>query len=414
MSTYYSRRLVLQRGLLAAGSLGAGSAMLYRAPYTFARAIDGQAKGAQLQAANLDFAFRLFGQLARSANQNTFLSPLSVSLALAMTANGARGATQQAMLSTLSRGHLGTADLNQASAALIAGLRARDPHVQLAIADSLWTRQGLPVRPQFAQALKSAYGAQVTSLNFADPGAPAVINRWVDRQTHGLIPMIVNTIPPEALLYLINTLYFKADWQQQFHTSSTRQQPFSLSGGQKVQVPMMSTGGSFFYYGDASYQAIALPYGNGKFSMYILLPAAGADFATFQKGLTAQSWNTTLSKLTMEQGIIALPRFTVSYGANLNAALSALGMGVAFGPHADLSGIFVNRPALISAVLHKAVMKVYEAGTTAAAVTSVMVGAQIATQYRFTMTVNRPFFCAIADTTTGTLLFMGAIVEPRS
>jgi serpin B len=175
---------------------------------------------------------------------------------------------------------------------------------------------------------------------------------------------------------------------------------------------MMANHGMFPYYQDTTLQAIALPYAGGKFSMVVLLPAAGADFAAFQQGLSPQTWNAVIGKLARQQGSIALPRFTVSYSASLNQALSALGMGIAFGPRADLGDIFADVQAGISAVLHKAVMKVYEAGTTAAAVTAV-IGATLAMPTQFTMQVDRPFFCAIRDNVTGTLLFMGAIVDPR-
>lgn len=411
MTPRYSRRVALQRGLLAAGSLGVGMDLLARAPSALARANESQGGEAALAAANLAFAFRLFGQLAMP-KQNTFISPLSVSLALAMTANGALGATRQAILDTLALGHMNLAALNQASAALIGGLDARDPQVQLAIADSLWTRQGLAVQQSFARTLQRSYGAEVTALDFGAPSAPRAINSWVSHKTHGLIAQIVSSIPPNALLYLINALYFKARWSLPFPSPNTRQQPFTLLGGRQTPVPLMSVHGMFSYYEDASLQAIALPYAAGKFSMVVLLPAAGTDFTAFQRGLNPDSWAAVLGKLSGNQGTIGLPRFTVNYGVALNRALSALGMGVAFGPRANLGGIFTDAQAGISAVMHKAVMKVYEAGTTAAAVTAV-VGAALATREQFSMTVDRPFFCAIRDNTSGTLLFMGAIVDPR-
>lgn len=412
MSARYTRRTAIQRGLLAASSLGAGWLALSAAPRACAQG-ERQDREARLADANLAFGFRLFGQLAAAGTPNTFLSPLSVSIALAMAANGARGATRQAMLDALALGHMDLPSLNRASAALIAGLGARDPQVHLAIADSIWTRQGLPVRQSFVQALKASYSAQAASLDFTDPHAPAVINAWVRQKTHGLIPTIITTIPPEAVMYLINALYFKASWTQPFPTYATRQQPFTLLGGKPAQVPLMANHGMYPYDEDATRQAIALPYAGGKFSMIVLLPAAGTDFAAFQKGLTTQTWSATVARLQQRSGAIALPRFTVTYSATLNAALSALGMGIAFSRQADFGAMFVNVRAMISAVLHKTVMKVDEAGTTAAAVTSVGVTSAIAMPTQFTMTVNRPFFCAIRDNTAGVLLFMGAITDPR-
>jgi serine protease inhibitor len=408
MSPQYSRRDAIQRGLLVAGGACVGLAALRNPPYALAQ----PAPTVQLAKADLDFAFRLFTLLAGPATQNTFISPLSVSIALSMVASGARGSTARAITSALGLSGMSMADLGRASTALIRDLGNRDPKVNLAIADSLWARQGLAVQPQFVQTLKSAYGAEVASLNFADPHASATINGWVNRKTHGLIPSIVTTIPADAVLYLINALYFKADWAQQFPTRSTTLQPFTRLNGTPLQVPMMSTRGEFPYYRGANYELIGLPYGNGKMSMYIMLPAAGPGFAGFQKGLTPQTWNAALARLTTRQGNIALPRFTVSYGASLVPALSALGMGVAFGAGANFSGMLAGASAAISQVLHKAVMKVYEAGTTAAAVTGAIM-ATAAMPNLFSMNVDRPFFCAIRDDTTGTLLFMGSIVDPR-
>jgi serine protease inhibitor len=412
ISPLRSRRAVLRSGLLAgaalaihpfAGNLSSGSAAAAALPAD------------PLTAANLDFAFRLQKAVGGTGTPaNLLLSPLSVSIALAMVFNGAHGATRQAMAAAMDLGKMKTADLNSANAALLAALTTQDPDVDLEIADSLWQRQDLTLLPAFAAAVGKAYGATPTRLNFASPQAPATINTWVSKHTHGLIPRIVKQIPPEMVLFLVNALYFKGPWSTPFDPHSTKPGPFTLQGGSTAQVPMMSDTGYYSYTKQPGYEAIRLPYASGKFSMYIFLPAASTTLAAFLSGLTARSWATMLQGLTGQHGSITMPRFSLNYTTSLNAALQSLGMGVAFDPNkADFSNMAKGQRLFISDVRHATVMKVDEKGTVAAAVTSIGVGATAVMRDTFTMTVNRPFFCAIRDETSGTLLFLGTVVDPR-
>jgi serpin B len=410
----YSRRSALQRGLVLAGGAGLAMAALGRPAATWAQAQTTDV--GRLVAANLDFGFRLYAALAKgSGGQNLFYSPLSVSLALEMVYNGARTTTQQAMARTLGLGSMGTPLLNSTSASLLAHLQALDSKVALSIADSLWLRRGYTLLPAFQQAVAASYGAQISMLDFADPHAPGTINAWVNRQTHGLIPSIIKDIPSQMILYVINALYFKAPWSSPFRQSSTSPGPFTIAGGQQKTLPMMRNLGAYHYVKAAGYEAIALPYAAGKLAMYIVLPSVSNGLHGFQSGLDAATWSSLIQSLTPQEGTIVLPRFGVDYSASLNAALSALGMGIAFDTkRADLSGMvqLTGQRAYISEVKHRSVLKVDEQGTLAAAVTSVGVGAMSMPQAVFSMVVNRPFFCAIRDETTGTLLFMGAITNP--
>jgi serpin B len=405
---HISRRSALKLGMAAAASFGLARRPLVASAGTLSPVNS-------VETANMDFAFKLQSVLARSSTgANLFFSPLSISLALAMVYNGARGQTMQAIARTTDYTGISPASLNQAMSALLAGLQQRDANVKLQIADSLWYRQGIGVSPTFMATLKSIYGAPATALDFASPAAPATINTWVSRQTHGLIPTIVRHITPQEVLYLINALYFKARWSEQFAPSSTAPGPFTLQNGQKTKLPMMSREGSYAYAMTAAYQAISLPYESGQFSMVIVLPATGSELATFQAGLNTSSWQRLIGTLSPQHGRLQLPRFTVDYGAGLGRPLTQLGMGIAFDPnHADLSGMFTTNRGFISNVQHRAVMEVNEQGTKAAAVTAVGVGLMAVAVPTFTMVVNRPFFCAIRDNVSGTLLFMGSIVDPR-
>lgn len=403
-----SRRAALKVGIASAASIG------FALPpgRAFART---PSQTSQLDAANLNFAFKLNALLAgASSSENLFFSPLSISLALAMVFNGARGSTLQALANATGFAGMSQADLNQAARALLAALQSRDPAVSLSIANSLWYRQGIAVSPTFAATLKSAYGANATALDFASPGAPVTINAWVNRTTHGLIPSIVHSIAPSDVLFLINALYFKAKWATQFSPSNTAPGPFTLASGQKKTLPLMNQMGTYGYRETALYQAISLPYAAGAFSMVIVLPSASSSLAQFQRGLNATAWQQLVSTLPMRYGRLVLPRFTVDYSASLRLPLSDLGMGIAFDPtQADLSGMFTAIRGFISGVQHRAVMAVNEQGTRAAAVTAIGVGATAMPMQTFTMVVDRPFFCVIRDNESGTVLFMGSIFHPQ-
>lgn len=413
MSTAYtqqlSRRAVLRRSLLAAGGLAIGGTLLHDGPVSQAETHAADPFTGAQQA----FAFRLFDRLiAGGTAKNTFISPLSIAIALSMTAAGARGSAQQSLLTGLGLSGMSVDAVGRASAALIAAIVGRDTKVSVEIADSFWARKGLTVLPEFAKTLKTLYGADINNLDFSDEHAAAVINAWVSKKTHGLIPTVISgQIPAGVMLYLINAVYFHGKWSRPF-ADGTSPQPFTLLGGGTAQVPLMSAHGEFMYYSDTTQQVIQLPYGNGKIAMCVLLPAAGVDFNAYLRSLSATGLNGLLGKLSSQEGSVKLPRFTTSYGTELIPTLRTLGMAPAFSPAADLSGMLVHENPALGAVLHKALIAVDEQGTKAAG-TTVVIGVTAVRQQQFTMLVNRPFFLAIRDQTTGIPLFMGSIVDPR-
>jgi serine protease inhibitor len=421
-----SRGTLLKKGAIAAGGLGAGMALaggwpgraFVAAARSSTNAWDGdharQTATNALLAANLGLGFRLATTLAKLApSPNLFFSPLSISVALTMAYNGAAGATQAAMSSTLGIKALAKADLNTANRALLEGLRGRDAAVKLSIADSIWLKNGLSIVPDFGAALKTYYGADLHMLDFGEPSAPAAINAWVKQQTHGLIPSIVKSIDPATVMYLINALYFKAAWSAQFPANATKPGPFTTAGGTQKPLPMMSLSSTFGYAQSSTTQAIRMPYASGKYSMYIVLPATGTTVQQFVSTLTPASWKALVGSLSPSHGTIRLPRFSVDFTASLKPALSALGMATAFdSTKATFPAMIAGRNAYITDVLHRAIIKVDESGTLAAAVTSVGIGTTAIQVDSFTMDVNRPFFCAIRDDTSGSLLFMGMILNP--
>ena len=376
----------------------------------------GDAADSRLVSANTSFGFKLFAEVAKQdAGKNVFISPASVGLALAMTYNGAVGATKQGMERTLEIQGMNHLELNRAYSQLKAALESADPKVQLNIANSLWGRKGITFNPDFIQRNKQFYGAEVTALDFGDPGAPATINAWVADKTKGKINHIVDQIDAQSILFLITAIYFKGKWSIEFDKAKTKEDTFTTGAGQQKRVPMMHQSGKYNYYEGKNFQAVSLPYGDGRASMYIFLPAQGSRLDEFQKELTTANWETWMKQFVQTDGSIAVPRFKVEYEVGLNDALTALGMGIAFNAErADFSGIVQgSERAFISRVKHKTFAEVNEEGTEAAAVTSVEIRVTSARpQKTFQMIVDRPFFCAIRDNKTGTVLFVGSITDP--
>jgi len=368
-----------------------------------------------------DFGFDLFGQLVAqpgAASANVFISPFSIATALSMSYNGARGATAAGMAAALKLNGLSLDEVNAGYATLLPLLTGADPAVRVDIANSLWARNGSAFDPAFLRRVGAAYQAQVTDLDFGAPHAGATINAWVSAHTNGMIDSIVpDRLDPYALLYLLNAVYFKGQWTSPFEKRLTTPQPFTGAAGASKSVPMMTQRAAFSYYQGPDYQAIELAYGSGKMGMIVVLPAKGVSLAQVQARLTATGFDDVVSRLARSQGAISLPRFSVSYSAtpNLNDPLSRLGMSRAFiRDAADFSAMFASPlPAHlhISEVAHKAVMRVDEEGTTAAAVTSIGVTTAAVVRQEFSMVVDRPFFCAIREHTSGAILFIGQIAD---
>jgi serpin B len=375
-----------------------------------------------LVTANTAFGFKLFGELAQEYDgQNLFVSPPSVAIALAMTYNGAAGTTRDAMARTLELQGMDLDAVNSSYADLLTILANPDSAVELSIANSLWARQGLPFKDDFLQRNQDFYHAEVAALDFGDPDAAPTINGWVSDKTRGKIREIVDDpINSETILFLINAIYFKGIWTYEFADSLTEDRPFTLLDGSVKQNPTMHQSGDYRYLRGDGFQAVSLPYGTRRLSMYVFLPEEGSSLSEFQRSLTAENWREWMAEFRTTEGDIALPRFRLEYEASLVTALRALGMGVAFDPFsADFSEMFPVSAAanvFISNVKHKTFVEVNEQGTEAAAVTSVEVGVTAfepgPPPQRFSMIVDRPFFFAIRDDRTGLTLFMGSIVEP--
>lgn len=370
----------------------------------------------RLLEANRRFAFELYDAVLRGEDDdNVFISPLSVAMALSMTYNGAEAETQKAMAKALQVKDLSIEEVNQSNAALKDVIEHADPDVELNIANSLWGREGTPFKDDFLAQNEQFYDAHITALDFDDPKAAKTINKWVHEQTNGKIEEIVDAnIHPLTILFLINAIYFKGEWQTPFDEALTREEDFHLMDGSAKSVPMMSQSGDFAYLEGPDFQAVQLPYGNERLGMTVFLPDRNTSLDEFQQQLNADNWQAWMDQFETVEGSVMLPRFELEYETQLNDALKDLGMGVAFQESRANFSRMVDIPpnAFIKEVKHKSFIEVNEEGTEAAAATSVEVRLESAPLDSFNMRVDRPFFFVIQDYETGVLLFMGSVTSP--
>jgi serine protease inhibitor len=370
-----------------------------------------------LVAANTRFAFKLFAELGKQQpGQNIFISPASIALALAMVYNGASGATQREMAEALELAAMSLEDINRANAELLRTMAHADPQVRLVIANSLWARKGIAFDPDFLRRGQEFYKAEIEELDFTNPSAASIINSWVRQRTNGKIEKIIDRIDAAAILFLLNAIYFKGNWTTQFDKRQTKVGAFHLIDGGRKQHPMMAQSGKYSYYQGRGFQAVSLPYGSRRLSMYVFLPEERSSLEAFQKTLNDKNWNAWMQQFHEMEGNIVLPQFKLEYEVKLNEALKTLGITTAFDSRrADFARMCTGtaRAISIDEVKHKTFVEVNEEGTEAAAVTSVgMVLAAFTPKQTFTLIVDRPFFCAIQDNQSGTILFMGSIVDP--
>lgn len=369
-----------------------------------------------LAESNEDFSFRLYSQLIKEGKEeNIVVSPLSISIALSIAYNGASGDTKKSIAEVLGLNGIGPLDINRAYGSLLTALKDVDPKVKMSIANSLWAKKDARFRKDFIQTIQKYYGAEGTNVNFHSPDATRRINKWVNKKSRGKISRIVDESLADAVLLIINTLYFKGAWHKEFRKDMTREDTFTFIDGSQKKVKMMFQEGEYDYLSNQEFQAISLPYGSKAISMYIFLPGEKSSLKEFHRSLEQKRWKEWIPRFRKRHGRIGLPRFKQGYGRDLSGILSSMGMHPAFEPgRADFEGIFQDsRGIFISRIKHKTFIEVNEKGTEAAAVTSIEAKEEERpTEEPFAMIVNRPFFFAIRDNETGILLFTGSIVDP--
>lgn len=370
----------------------------------------------QLIEADNAFAFRLLrATLAADPGAvNHFISPLSASVALGMTLNGAANATADSMRATLGFGTLDMSEINAGYRGLIDLLATLDGSVTWQLANSVWYRDDYTFNPGFLEAARTHFDADTRALDFSAASAGPTINQWVRDRTQNRIASIVpEPLPTDAIMYLVNAIYFKGRWTTRFDPALTQSAAFQTASGGTVQVPFMSSSGemparSGMVNGTT---ILELPYARQAFAMTIAMPAAGVSIDSVARSLTREQWNQWLAGTYGGDILVQLPKFTIQYGTSLNQALTSLGMGVAFceSLQFDFSAMDPSGQACIFDVRQKTFVQVDEAGTEAAAATSVGMGP---TSAPVPVRVDRPFIFAIRERLTGTILFLGVVRNP--
>lgn len=351
-------------------------------------------------------------------DSNIFMSPLSVSVALGMTMNGAAGNTYAEMRRGLGFGTLPQDEINQSYKSLTDLLLALDPHVTFKIANSIWMDQHFApvVEPVFLSSVRQSFGAEARALDFASPNAVSTINSWADQNTAGKIKKVLDRIGDDEVMFLMNAIYFKGDWRSAFDPKDSKPQPFKLLSGQAINVETMYRKGNVRRGSIPGATVVDLPYGGDAFTMTILLPDSASDVNALIGSLTPSTWRQAQASVQAANVGLYLPKIKLSWKAQLLPELGSLGMRDMQNPLvADFGKLAQGaRPGdlYITKVQHDSYIDVNEVGTEAAAVTTVGVGV---TSVCLTcdVRIDRPYLFAIRERLSGTVLFVGKIVHPE-
>lgn len=353
--------------------------------------------------------FRLLELLSGRVDGNLSLSPLSIAMALCLAMNGASGRTRGAIEEALGLAGLSPVEINQGYRLAIDRVERMDAAVRLEVANSVWHSSRVRMKAEFITLNQTYFDAEVVGMDFASPGIVEAINAWVVRATQGMIQHIVDSVDPMLhAMFLINALFFKGTWSHPFDRSATHEDHFRTGGGTESKCMMMEQMRYMPYAEGSGYQAVDLPYGEGHFSMTVVLPLEGKGVDNLVQEL-GQAWGGLLNRLSPTNVLLEMPRLTLDSRCDLKDSLSALGMGVAFRPEADFS-LMSEEDLSIGEVVHKARIEVDEEGTRAAAATSVEMVATSADY--ISMRVDRPFILAVRERSAGTLLFLGKVADP--
>jgi len=370
-------------------------------------------KSAEIIEADQQFAFELFKQVyALSDEVNMMISPLSVSYALGMTYNGAAGTTLDAFNNVLHFGDLANQEVNESYKDLMDQLIHLDELVEFSIANSIWYKLGYPVLNKFITTNRDYFDAAVEELDFSDPGAVDIINGWIEDKTNDKIRDMLDFIPSDAVMYLVNAIYFNAKWKYQFDPEDTFQGEFHLENGSSFDTDFMKINGSFNYSANEDFTAVELPYGDSTFSMLVMLPTGNSKLDDLVDKMDIDTWNNWFEFSTTQNVQIELPKFNYDFKDLLNDPLINLGLGVAFGGGADFSRITPGGGLYISRVIHQTFIDVQEEGTEAAAATIVEIR-EISAPVPTIFKADSPFLYVIRENSTSAIIFMGKVGKPE-
>ncbi|MDO9509120.1 MAG: serpin family protein, partial [Thermovirgaceae bacterium] len=344
----------------------------------------------------------------------------SISSALAMTYGGARGQTAAQMEEALrfTKGQKGTHEAFRGLGSLLEDIQACK-EVELAVANSIWPQTGYGFLPEYTELLKKYYGVEITPVDYARAPEPSrkKINGWVDVKTKEKIKDLLpeGSIDSLTRLVLVNAIYFKGDWEEQFDPNDTIKAPFFVSPDKSVEASLMTRTGDYGYSDMGDLQMLELPYAGEDLSMVVILPEPGGSISDLEKKMTIENYSQWKESMSEKEVKVFLPKFSITWGSfSLVEALKSLGMIDAFSEmKADFSGMN-GRPGelCITDVLHKAFIDVNEEGTEAAAATAVVVGLKSLPVPPAVFRADRPFIFIIQENSTGSILFIGRVADP--
>jgi len=367
----------------------------------------------ELNEAVLNFTWSMFKESSKNEG-NIMISTPSVYFALAMTLNGADNETKTDMLKTLSAENISIEQLNTGMKDWMNSLMKEDRIAKFSISNSIWYREGFEANKEFLQTNADYYSAYVKSLDFSDKKAPITINKWVADATNDKIDKIVGEINGDVMMYLINAIYFKGDWKDQFKANNTYEMQFNAPTG-AVNTDFMNKRGNMDYLQGNGATGVILPYLDEQFAFIGILPEEGQSPKEFINDLTSLDLVKLMNNKETKNIELSIPKFESSYEDSLKNELSKLGMESAFDSNnADFSLMKEDKikELFISEVKHKTYIKVDEKGTEAAAVTSVEVSETSMPLELTKVVFDRPFVYGIVDTTTGIPLFLGIMENP--
>lgn len=362
------------------------------------------------------FGFKLLQQLATADDDNIFISPTSVFVALSMLYNGADGITKDEIAEVLQIEEVDLAKLNASSADLLKALNQESDEITVQLANSLWINEEFEFQDEYAESLTNYFQAMVEQIDITDEASIEKINQWVDDATNGLIDEMIDSLPSNLVAIILNAIYLDANWTIPFDENQTVEKPFYFSKDSQKDIPLMTLNDELFYMENDDFQAVQLMYGDdAEMGMTIILPDEQSTVDEIVKSLSTNQWAKWEDQFSEQEGTLLLPKFTLEYEVKLNDPLIDLGMGSAFDERADLSSLIKDAENLaVSEVKHKSFLDINEEGTEAAASTSIGIVEMSAIDgpEPFYMEVNRPFIIAITDHQTGALLFLGVIKDP--
>lgn len=369
-------------------------------------------KSAEIIESDQQFAFELFSELcALSDEENIMISPLSVSYALGMTYNGASSTTLDAFIDVLHFDKLTNQEVNESYKDLMGQLIKLNDDIEFSIANSIWYKEGANVLNDFITTNQNYFDAAVEELDFSDPGSVDVINNWIENKTNDKIQDMLDYIPEDTYMYLVNAIYFNASWKYEFDPNDTYSDNFTLETGETKLVDYMKIKSDFYYTYTEDYAAVELPYGKGEFSMVAILPSEENSISDVLDSLNPETWNSRDQYSSSHEILVEIPKFTYEFKGLLNDALSNLGLGLAFGGNADFSRITAEANLFISRVIHQTFIDVNEEGTEAAAATIVEMN-DLASAGPTSIKFDKPFLYIIKENSTGAILFMGKVGNP--